>query len=421
MYNVNQKKVTAENIVFGNYTVYNSEDYKSKYEKLLQYLRSNNFFKLTQFINTIDKKILSSIRELTSKTVSSSSISFHYNNAIFNTSRDFDINLYLLLDILNNNEIIIDYEISSDIQVLIDSNLENIRFSRNDLEILLENPTLLWECNKVINGFCEYKNCALHQNFNSQEEADNFSEIFKKGVIEIEFDNTKTYWKQYPDLWPASIDTFNMILDIKKLGYHKKFFNSVIDIGTGTGFLGLWFANNNISVKNLLLTDWLLLPLIVSSINSPKTNRRYKIDYAIGLNTTLTNTVDIPDIVDLAICNPPYIPSIGFENLLKESTVAGTELLEHIIKNHKSIANETIISFSNLALPEALNAANEVGIDLMQKKVLQSHEVPFRVRVAFDEPGYIDKLIDEGRELIVKENNSFRYWHKISTYILNKI
>ena len=415
---INLKKVNADKIVFGDCNEYKIGDYDANYLSLKNRLNSNNFFNLSQIISNIDSQILPLIRELTNKKVNSESIYLLYKHALDNISVKNKIDLFLLLDILNNNDVMIENLEIPDINISVNSGISNIRFSSKDKEFLVENPNLLWECNKVIFGKCDYKKCKIHSHFNNQQEADDFSNMFKKGVIKLKYDDTITFWKQYPDLWPASIDTFNLIADLRWKNYHKRFFNTVLDLGTGTGMLGLWLANNNNSIKKLILSDWLLLPLVVSCINAKFVNTNCNINYTIGLNTTLMGTDEHFSKVDLAVCNPPYIPALGFENLMKESTVAGTNLLEHVIRNHKSIANETVISFSDLALPEAMAAATDV-CDLMKMKLPNSHEVPFRVKVAFQEDGYIEKLIKEKRNLIIKENNdAFPYWHRISTYIL---
>ena len=114
------------------------------------------------------------------------------------------------------------------------------------------------------------------------------------------------------------------------------------------------------------------------------------------------------------VCNPPYLPNLpGFSKLPLASTVFGTDLLENIIRLGHGLAKEVIISFSDLALPEAKEAAEKWGKKL--GPIGRSHRVPFRVSHVYEEHDYLKLLIDE-RGLEYTPNEIFPLYHTLRTY-----
>jgi len=56
---------------------------------------------------------------------------------------------------------------------------------------------------------------------------------------------------------------------------------------------------------------------------------------------------------DLVICNPPFLPTLGFERLLySEAATSGTRLLEKVIIETKKYGSELIIGCSSMSFPE---------------------------------------------------------------------
>ena len=221
------------------------------------------------------------------------------------------------------------------------------------------------------------------------------------------------------DLWPPAIDTLNFISILEKLELNNKFIKNAIDIGCGTGIIGTWLAKNLRTLSDIYFTDWLLMPLLFSYYNSLQNTISKNCHFFLGTHTKWINAIEPDGKFDLLVCNPPYLPDLGFNNLLTKATVAGTELLEHIIINSKQIAKKTIISFSEIAKPEATEAALRIGLNLDECKLPYDYTVPFRVRIAYDEPGYIDKLVnDKSRKLEQRNNDYYPYWHTISTYLI---
>lgn len=411
--------VYAKNFAGGNQVInYNNSNHK-KYCILKDKLNRLNIFDLCEKIYQIDNNALNIMREVEPEGINESTINEIYKSYIVTQAGNFKINPHRLLNILNNSDLKLNDEIKHDMTMKIADDLTWLKIETNNYNVVsIDDPKLIWECHKSISDSYDYKNCTIHKNFNTKEEADDFTKIFQEGNVKIIYNDIPITWKQYPTLWPPSIDALYLMKNMMENGYTNEFFNEVIDIGAGTGILGLWIAKNNQHVKNVTFTDWLLTPLIISYLNSKAITLNCSTKFMLGLNTAFINDRDSSKVYDLAICNPPYLPHLGIKKLLRESTVAGTELLTHIIINHKQIAKKVVISFSNIALPEALEAARKIGIDLESMKLPNSEYcVPFRVKVAFKEEKYINKLQKE-RDLIVDNNAKFKYWHKINTYIL---
>lgn len=378
---------------------------------------------ITKLIKKIDNKILKKVRSLNIEKLKPVGLSDQYNAFLRKFSKRKNIRIEYILKLFNSNNFkpIISNEV--DFTVNIEKELKEIILQdHKGHKIVIKNPKLMWECSCNGNIKKNYNRCPIHKNFHSFKDAKEFSENFSSGLVKIKYDNIEVFWKSEKDLWPPSIDTFNLIMDLKSQGYDKKTIESVVDIGAGTGFLGIWLAKNNNKIKQVHFSDWLLIPLFFSYTNSIHNITDTETQYLLGLNSSWL-PLDYSKKInkyDLVICNPPYLPELGFNDLTKESTVAGTQLLKSIIKYGLNIGKEVIISFSELVLPEALSAADSVGINLNQCKIGEQHTVPFRVPIALKRKEYMNKLLNE-RSLIENPKSEFRYWHKINTYSLKRL
>lgn len=314
-------------------------------------------------------------------------------------------------------------QINIDLLVNIEKNFEKIMFKYNNAELLIENPKLLWDCHCAtpIGNFepeDRPKNtldtrCPIH----SDELGAEVSSRFMNGLVQIQYDGIKVLWHDSEEFWPPSIDTIRMYENLKSDGVMKKRFLSILDIGSGTGFLGISLAKHNPYIQKLYLSDWLLTPVVFSKINW-EINRGNKTHVSciplIGMEINWLNYSFPVRPFDICICNPPYLPSLkNFPEVRMSSTVAGTDLLEYIIKEGHKIARETYINFSSIAEKEAISAANKAKAKLV--KIGESYKVPFRVPQALKAKNYVQEL-SEKRGLKISEDGRYKYWHTVSTY-----
>lgn len=364
----------------------------------------------------LDYKLLRKVRKQSNYKVFLTSIIQLYIELVKRISKNLDIEITSTLDLLNDesfNPIISD---DVDFKAILSSNLEEITFSTfYNKTIHIKNPKLLWDCSCGLRKK-EVRRCAIHGQFKKYTEATRFTKTFSRGLVKIEYGGIKILWCDHKNLWPPAIDSFHLIEDLNANGYASRNIKTVIDIGAGTGFLGIWLAKKNLNITDVHFTDWLLLPLFFSYYNSKLNNLNCSKRYMLGLNTTWINKpLENNFKYDLVICNPPYLPDLGFKRLSAQSTVCGTELLTNLIKTGLSIGNEVIISFSDIALPEANEAAVGLGINLENCKIGKPHCVPFRIPIAFNQKGYMKKLQAE-RQLKHFPESEYKFWHYINTY-----
>ena len=274
-----------------------------------------------------------------------------------------------------------------------------------------------WECNCGAPYPPGHKRmpCPIHKN---QPLGDYVTEAFGHGLVKINYDGVSVYWRSAKDLWPPSIDAFHMVRHLAEDGYESLPARSICDLGCGTGFLGIWAGSKNRSHKHITFADWLLSPLLLSHGNVVHCSEatRFRPHYRLGLHDDWVNpptrgSANRPDVV---LCNPPYLPILsGFEDLLYDSTVAGTDLLEYVIENSHELADRVYVSFSSAATKEA-EAAQQRGRKIL-RRLGDPEPVPFRVNHAFKRPDYIQALLDDNR-ITYQEDGLHPYWHTVSTF-----
>jgi len=300
-------------------------------------------------------------------------------------------------------------------------NISELLFSSEGNNLAkIDNAELLWPCNCKVGEFTvsgEHRDtnesdCPLH----SRDEKKQVSEKFESGLVQIEFDEVQVLWRQCDQLWPPSVDTFHMVKDIESSGIIDSKTHSVADIGCGTGYIGIWLAKKFNSIKEVTFSDWLLSPLILTALNAASNlddtlvSRRY----CLGLDIEWVNKLTVDNMSDVLVCNPPYLPNLpGFSELPLASTVFGTDLITNIIRSGHKLAKEVIISFSDLALPEAKKAEKKWGKRL--KEIGGPHYVPFRISSVYEKPDYIKLLIDK-RGLDYSPDKAFPLYHTLRTY-----
>ncbi|MEQ8246352.1 MAG: methyltransferase [Alphaproteobacteria bacterium] len=297
-----------------------------------------------------------------------------------------------------------------------------VEFQANDQTLLsLNDAPLLWDCNGLTKDY-EVRNgvarsdfpCPVHDGLHGAE----LNRRFNGDHVSIEHDGVRVLWRNHPNLWPPSIDTMNMADDIRQSGLLNEPIRTVLDLGCGTGFLGIWFAKSNPEVRAVFFADWLVGPLAYSAINASENlpDEYKKRGYLLGLNTQWENLgIAPPRTFDLIVCNPPYLPDLGVPEILKESTVMGTVLLNHVLSIAPNKSKRVVVSFSDIVIEETMKHASEVGVRLLPLLRDVEHEVPYRVRPSLENRSHIDKMVSQGR-LKEHPDRAHLFWHKVATY-----
>ena len=278
----------------------------------------------------------------------------------------------------------------------------------------IDPAALMWDCTCELTkeGYQRDPHCPLH----SDVLAETITARFEHTLVQIHYDGTSVYWQQKPEFWPPSVDAIHMIETLDKLGVFAQTTPRVLDLGCGTGILGIAAAKRNATVVSITFSDWLMTPLFWTAVNwATGMNERHRVSvvFKLALNTNWKQRIFVKCPFDLVLCNPPYLPIPDrFPQIPLSNTVGGTELLEHIIRRGPELAPRVYIAFSNLASHEAERAARESGNVLEQ--VSDSHPVPFRVRHAMINKEYLHWLKERG--LQVDETQRHRYWHSVAIY-----
>jgi 16S rRNA G966 N2-methylase RsmD len=304
---------------------------------------------------------------------------------------------------------------SPDVVVDVSADLQRMVFSYDTHELPVQRPQLLWDCQcKTLKATVPVSKCPIH----SKAEGAEVEERFSHGLVLIRFDGLEILWKSRPALWPPSIDSLFMARNLRQSHALNSFGETVLDLGSGTGFLGLYAASKSRGCKGIYLADWLLAPVLYGAVNYWRNRSAFgeaEVFPLLGLDRSwFPSRFKVPESFDLLLCNPPYLPLIrGHEDLAQKSTVMGTELLESVIRSGCDMSTRAIVQYSALAAPEASAAACAAGVAL--RPIGKSRLVPFRVKHTFSSPSYIDALIaDRGLKLMPRRRHPL--WHSLRSH-----
>ncbi len=175
-------------------------------------------------------------------------------------------NSYVLktfFDYINNSQNIL--------KIVIKENLSHLQFISGNSSISVNNPMLLWPCNCSIPGTNPY-DCPIHSNRNYAD----IVSAFKNGFVQIQYQKgndqnlhySRYFWKNNEGLWPPSIDSFTFIKNIIEFYKNDDSIESILDVGSGTGFLGIEAALQLPYVKKVFLNDFTTQSHVFASLNA---------------------------------------------------------------------------------------------------------------------------------------------------------
>ncbi|UXD22165.1 hypothetical protein IPA_02245 [Ignicoccus pacificus DSM 13166] len=297
------------------------------------------------------------------------------------------------------------------IKVVLSEDLGSLKLIYDDkyVEIDISKFPLLYPCNcmvhKLLPDFIKKEivrlPCPLHSKIGDDRIERAFSEL-----AEIEF-IVPVYWSSLESLWPPAIDSL-ILAKIIKERYSSEKIESVLDMGSGTGYLGIVFSSVNKSVKEVTFVDILYAPLLFSIVNARRV-KEMELTKA-NFRAIISNGFKkVKGTYDIIVSIPPYIP---FSKASLPSAAFGTSLLKDLTENFSKYSSKLLMVISSVSFDVFNEALSHSGA--RYKKVAE-YEVPFRVGPILGDPEYLKHAIEEGK-LYLKKDNPFPLWHKI--YVL---
>lgn len=284
----------------------------------------------------------------------------------------------------------------------VDKGGDSISFRTTDGQDLGEvsEPRLLWDREKI----------------RDLEHSDIIKDLFGEETL-IRYDGLEFTWSD--PIFPPAIDNYHLLEALDEEGYFDREYDRILDIGCGTGFLGILFCRKAQGVGEAVLTD-----IHTHAVDLAKKNAKQN-----DVNPTFRcgpgwNPIETPGF-DLALLNPPYIPrppegSSGLDGLpdprfrLQYAGWLDTDgLIPEIVRGAPDYdVASLVLVYPNFRETEVEQAIEETGTRL---RILSTHWTPMRIPPIASDEGWVNHLVDLGlEEWSENEFYDYRYEAKIA-------
>lgn len=368
----------------------------------------------------VDKTVLSVLNSMSQLTDSAESAFFHrgevYRDLLYGglLRRGFHLVRFCEALLKTNAK-----ECEPRVRIKLDEDFNNLSISDGNISLQVADQRLLWPCSCLPEssqtlirklGHCGGP-CPIH----SHPEGERLMDLTSREFVELQHLGGSIIWRQSRQMWPPSVDSVLMLRNLRYARALDVGMESLLDLGCGTGILGIALSSRFPSVRRVSLADWLLTPLAFAVVNARQNLSRSGISWNIHLGMFVDWIDSHPtELYDVLVSTPPYLPaSDGHEPVFRESPVAGIDLLEFVIRHGRRLAKRSFVTFSNIVQEETQRFANEAGVRLL--RIGKAVNVPFRVPIALRNPRYISSLIESGRLKFVR-NNLYPLQHRIATF-----
>ncbi|MFH1851079.1 MAG: helix-turn-helix domain-containing protein, partial [Candidatus Neomarinimicrobiota bacterium] len=175
-----------------------------------------------------------------------------------------EFSIFLLKE--NTVQFILDSMPKENLIIQVEDDFKQINYLLEKEKLVIDNPELFWDCSCIPQDKFSKNHCRIHSKDIGFKIAKSFNQNVKIKYRDYEF-----LWQNLDALWPPSIDSFYMIENIINntdfISNPNHSIKSILDIGTGTGFLGIILASQINDVEDLIVTDWTTSSYLYSSLN----------------------------------------------------------------------------------------------------------------------------------------------------------
>ena len=205
--------------------------------------------------------------------------------------------------------------------------------------------------------------------------------------------------RKYPSVWGPSIDTLFFAKNLNKINF--KNIKTVLEIGTGSGFLSKYILEKNKNVKEMHIID--INKEAIKCAKEQIKDKRAKFYCGNGLSYLKNKKFD------LIICNPPYIPR---PRSIDDNPYEGISLLVDLLLNSRQYLRNGGILMTNISsLGERI--INKI-LDKENIKIesLEEMKVPLKVFNVINNKKWINYLRKK-KGFVAAKNSGYEFWHSI--------
>jgi hypothetical protein len=210
---------------------------------------------------------------------------------------------------------------------------------------------------------------------------------------------------QHPGVWGPNIDTLLMCRALKQA--RLKSVRFAVEVGCGSGFIGLYLLKNAPSLQKLTMLD--INPRAVACAREAIRDPRVDFVQERGEVWLRQNKID------LLVCNPPYIPR---PKSLADNAYEGVDLLAFFILNGSQFllpggcmfVNSSSVSERVLGSLWEQSSLRHTEVDRM--------EVPLKVLNVLNCPEWMDYLKHQ-QGLTLRRRAGYDVWHTIKVLVLH--
>lgn len=233
---------------------------------------------------------------------------------------------------------------------------------------------------------------------------DTLFSLYAMPVRTVEYDGEVTVWdtSTYSNVWSPSIDTLVIARAIKNLIPNLNNAKTGLEIGCGSGFLSQYTLAKT-KIESMTIND--INPQSIKCAQDNISDNRAFFHLGDGLKLLSGKKYDF------IVCNPPYIPRPGLNNINPYEGVGILNYLVHDGYKHLNPGGHLLIGLSNLSEPIIFTQDPKSKIETVEEM-----PVPMKINNVHNNPDWMEYLKQKG--LDSKDHDGYQFWHTIKTFLI---